>query len=123
MSQERGHVILIDFWGIECPPCRAELKQTIAELAGNASLHDRGLRVWAINLWDDADSTQKFIHDNHYDFDVLVGPGRALEKLYPLDGIPTTYLIGRDGIVLKSFSGFGTTTDEELRSGIEAALR
>jgi peroxiredoxin len=122
MSQERGHVVLIDFWGIECPPCRAELKQTISELAGNTSLHDRGFRVWTINAWDDANSTQKFMQDNHYDFNVLLESDGAVEKLYPVHGAPTTYLVGRDGVILKSYSGFGTATDKQLRSDIAAAL-
>jgi peroxiredoxin len=123
ISREKGHVILIDFWETNCPPCQAELKQTIAKLQGDTALHNQGLCVWTINIMDDADATRKFMDENHYDFPVILAPQNMIATLYPVDGTPTTYLIGRDGLIRKSFAGFDAATDLQLRMEIEAALK
>jgi len=123
ISQEKGHVVLIDFWGTDCPPCRVELEQLVAGLANDKTLHERGLRVWAINIVDDSNTVQKFLDENHYDFEVMLGTQNAIANLYPLSGIPTTYLVARDGSIRKAFAGFDPKTDEQLRAEIEAALK
>jgi peroxiredoxin len=122
ISSERGHVILIDFWDTDCPPCVAELKLVISQLADDASLHKKGLRVWTVDAMDDTDTIRKFIAANHYHFTVVSNAGGAVTNRYPIGGIPTTYLIDRDGVVRNVLDGFGPTTDHELRSDIDAAL-
>jgi peroxiredoxin len=122
LSQERGHVVLIDFWATWCPPCRAELKQVISKLADDASLRQRGLRVWAVDLGQNSDEVQKFMRENHYSFDALLDPQQTSTKAFPTAGIPTTYVIGRDGSVHASFQGFDSTVDAKLRAAISAAL-
>ncbi|HZZ44276.1 MAG TPA: TlpA disulfide reductase family protein [Tepidisphaeraceae bacterium] len=123
LSQEKGHVILIDFWATTCPPCRAELKQTIAGLANDNKLYDLGLRVWAVNVMDNPDTTRKFIDDNHYNFTVLLDTPGAVAKLYPLQGIPTVYLVARNGSVRSAFVGFDPDNPHQIRDEIEAALK
>jgi peroxiredoxin len=122
ISSERGHVILIDFWGTDCPPCVAELKLVISQLADDASLHKKGLRVWTVDAIDDTDTIRKFIAANHYHFTVVSNAGGAVTNRYPTGGIPTTYVIDRDGVVRNVLDGFGPTTEHELRADIDAAL-
>ena len=79
--------------------------------------------MWAINIVDDSNTVQKFLDENHYDFEVMLGTQNAIANLYPLSGIPTTYLVARDGSIRKAFAGFDPKTDEQLRAEIEAALK
>ncbi len=112
LSDERGHVVLINFWGIACPPCVAELNLFISSLADDAFLHDRGLRVWTVDVMDDTVAIHNFMAANHYHFTVL--SNGTITNAYPGGGIPTTYVIGRDGTVRKVFSGY---VPEQLRGG------
>jgi len=123
LSSERGHIVLIDFWGTHCPPCVAELKLVISKLADDASLRDRGLRVWTVDVMDDSDAIRQFMATNHYHFTVISNAGGAVTNRYPTGGIPTTYVIGRDGKVRNVLTDFGPKTDDELRADINAALR
>jgi peroxiredoxin len=120
LSQERGHVVLIDFWTTWCGPCKLELKEMIAKLADDAALRERGLRVWMVNCGEDADTVRKFMDENHYHFNVFLDPQHVGEPQYPVEGLPTTYVIGRDGTVRKAFSGYDP---EGLRAAIDAALK
>ena len=92
----------------------------IAPLADDAALRERGLRVWTINAEEDGDIVRKFMDDNHYHFNVILATQDMIESRYPIEGLPTTYVIDRDGTVRKVFSGYAP---EELRAEIDAALK
>jgi peroxiredoxin len=123
LSRERGHVVVLDFWGSDCPPCLAELKTCIAKLADDTSLRQRGLRVWTVNAMDSQDAIANFMAANQYHFLVVSNSGGAVTNKYSSGGLPTTFLIGRDGIVRKAFAGFDTKTQQDLSNAIEAALK
>ena len=92
----------------------------IAKLADDTALRERGLRVWTIDSEEDADTVQKFMDENHYEFNVILDPQKVTAPLYPIYGIPTTYFIARDGTVRKAFSGY---VPEKLWAEIDAALK
>jgi len=123
IADERGHVILLDFWGIECPPCLVELKTSIAVLAGDETLSRKGLRVWTINDWDNAPAIKGFLKDNGYHFTVLVDDKNQIADMYEQGGLPTTYLIGRDGNVKEAFAGFNESVGKEMRQQIIDAMK
>jgi AhpC/TSA family len=123
LSEEKGHVVLLDFWFKDCRPCQVELNQLTSKLADDDSLRQRGLRIWTINVSDDAEVTRKFMHENHYDFTVMFDRMPPPNIRYPRNGCPATYLIGRDGLIRKVFSGFDAETDKSIRAEINAALK
>lgn len=124
LSQERGHVIILDFWSIACPPCRAEFKAFIGQLADDAVLASEGLRVLTIDEDDNPVAVRRFMDENHYHFTVLMDTSvTKLYRKYPSQGIPTLYIITRTGIVEKALLGFDEKSADQLRDEINAALR
>jgi thiol-disulfide isomerase/thioredoxin len=106
LASFKGKVIVLDFWATWCPPCKAEIP-------GFVELQDaygaKGLQFVGVSV--DADDTpallKTFATEFKMNYPVLVGGDRDdLQDAYgPMWGIPTTYIIARDGRICRKNSG------------------
>src|SRR5271156_5222659 len=67
LSDQKGSVVMVDFWATWCPPCRASLPH-VQKVSADAALAQKGLKVFAVNDKEDADTVKKFLTDNKYTF-------------------------------------------------------
>jgi thiol-disulfide isomerase/thioredoxin len=123
LSSEKGKVVVLDFWATWCPPCRASLPHTQA-LSANKDLAAKGLVVWAVDDAETSATVQKFLADNHYTFTVPMDTDQATLKKYLVQGIPTTVVIGRDGMIKNVFVGWDSSgqVGTQIDSAVNAAL-
>jgi peroxiredoxin len=100
----KGKVILLDFWATWCPPCKAEIPGFV-ELQD--AYRDKGLQVLGVSVDDTPDKLKPFADEFKMNYPVLVGLDRDdLQDAYgPMWGIPTTFLIARDGRICRKNSG------------------
>jgi peroxiredoxin len=104
LSEFKGKVIVLDFWATWCPPCKAEIP-------GFVELQDaygsQGLQVVGVSVDDPADKLPPFATEFKMNYPVLVGLGRddLQDANGPMWGIPTTFLISRDGKICRKHSG------------------
>ena len=100
----KGKVILLDFWATWCPPCKAEIPGFV-EL--QQTYGDQGLQVVGVSVDDPVDKLKPFADEFKMNYPVIVGLGEDdLQDAYgPMWGIPTTFLIGRDGRICRKHSG------------------
>ena len=97
----KGRPAIVNFWASWCGPCRKEAPQ-ISRLA--ASLHGRA-RLVGVDYSDAASGARAFIRAHHWTFPNLRdGSGRAGER-YGLGGLPTTFVLDRNGAIVKRFVG------------------
>ncbi len=106
LAEQRGKVVLLDFWATWCGPCRQELPNVVKMWN---EVQDKGLVLVGISLdRDDAqakavDTVRKFAPENGMTWTHIV-EGKywdsAIAKLYLVEGIPHTVLIGRDGKIV-----------------------
>jgi peroxiredoxin len=119
LSSFKGKVIVLDFWATWCPPCKAEIPGFV-EL--QQAYGNKGLQVVGVSVDDPAEKLPPFATEFKMNYPVLVGLGRDdLQDAYgPMWGIPTTFLISRDGRICRKHSGL--VGKERYEKDIKALL-
>lgn len=92
----RGKVLFLNFWGTWCPPCRTEWP-TIQKLY---DLKKNKLEFALIAMQDQEEDVKKFLKENNYTVPVYIAESPLDPKILPV-AFPTSYLIGKDGRILK----------------------
>jgi peroxiredoxin len=93
LSGLRGKVVVVNFWATWCPPCRKEMPD-LESLYGR--FKDQGLVVLAISD-EDASKVKPFISERNFTYPILLDPGRKVNALYGVEGIPRTFVYDREG--------------------------
>jgi thiol-disulfide isomerase/thioredoxin len=100
LSDFRGQVVLMEFWGSWCTPCRESMPH-IYDLWGQ--FHERGLVVLAVSTDDQAADSVQFLQDNGYDELICIwepgGKSTRLKVLYDVAWIPRSIVVDTQGIV------------------------
>lgn len=93
LSALRGKVVMVNFWTAWCVPCTRQLPdlQALYERFG-----PRGLAILAVS-GDEPDKLRAVAAAGKYTFPVLLDPHHALDRQFALEGIPKTFVYGRDG--------------------------
>ena len=101
----RGKVILLDFWATWCEPCKVEIPGFI-ELYSTYGA--QGLQVLGFAVDDPIPALKAYANELGMNYPVLVGLGRndVLDAFGPMVGLPTTFIIGRDGKICSRHTGF-----------------
>jgi peroxiredoxin len=89
----RGKVVLVNFWATWCPPCRKEMPDLDALYQ---RFKDRGFVVLAISD-EDAGKVKGLLAEKGVSFPILLDPGRKVNELFRVGGIPKSFLYDRDG--------------------------
>ncbi|MBL6751812.1 MAG: TlpA family protein disulfide reductase [Nevskia sp.] len=114
-----GHVVYLDFWASWCGPCRQSFPWMNEIQAKYAA---RGLRVVAVNVDARQSDAEGFLAQIPAQFTVAFDPKGDTPRLYQLKGMPTSFLINPDGMVLAVHQSFHEEDRKALEASIEAAL-
>jgi thiol-disulfide isomerase/thioredoxin len=103
LNQYRGKVVLLDFWATWCGPCRSEIPGFIQLQRNYAS---QGFQI--IGISEDqggAGPVLDFYKQEGLDYRVALDNGKVSELYGGIIGLPTTFLIGRDGRIYEKLPG------------------
>jgi len=89
----RGKVVLVNFWATWCPPCRKEMPDLQALYD---KYKDQGFVVVSISD-EQAAKVQPFITERKITYPVLLDPGRKVNDLFQVEGIPKSFVYDRAG--------------------------
>jgi thiol-disulfide isomerase/thioredoxin len=105
LADYRGHWVLVNFWATWCPPCRKEMP-SLEQLY--QTYRERGLRVLAINQWEDADHVFSYMGELNVfpAFPILFDPQSRVSEAWGVRGLPTSFLVDPEGrIVYRAVGG------------------
>ena len=80
----------------------------------------QGVTVLAVNSEEDVQTVQDFITKNGFTFQVLLDPQAEMQVRYGLLGLPTTFVIDRQGVIQAIH--LGEITEEQLKAVVEPLL-
>lgn len=103
LSSYEGQVVFLNFWATWCGPCIQEMPsmQVLYD-----ELSDEGLQIIAVNLQEAPGTVQAFIDEYGYTYPVLLDRRGEVGLNYSVRGIPSTYIVDRDGRLLGMKIGF-----------------
>jgi thiol-disulfide isomerase/thioredoxin len=106
LSAYRGHVVVLNFWGSWCTPCRSEAP-ALAALARR--FQPAGVRFLGVDIRDNPAAARAFMSNFGITYPSLNDPGDevalAFRATVPPGGIPTTLVISRAGRVVARVIG------------------
>lgn len=119
LADNKGKVVLINFWATWCGPCVEELP-AIEKLQKE---YGDKIEIVAVNYGEDRKTVDEFLKDNNYTFKVAYDDDMAIANEYPSDGIPYLVVVDKEGKVHETMVG-SAGADEQykrvLRSLTEA---
>lgn len=98
----RGKVVLLNFWATWCAPCQVELPR-FAEW--QKKYDAQGLQVLAVSMDDNVAPVRRMVRRLHLSYPIVMGDAKLGEEYGGVLGLPVTYLVDRDGIVVEQIKG------------------
>jgi peroxiredoxin len=119
LADLRGKVIILNFWASWCLECRPEMP-VLERL--HRDFGARGLAVIGINAREAPTAARRYAGDLGLSFPLLLDLDGKINALYGVIGLPTTFLIGRDGRAVALAVGPRDWESPQARAIFEAML-
>ncbi len=126
LSDYRGRIVFLNFWGTWCPPCRAEMPD-IQELYEEYS-ENEGSEMVILSVAfpgqsgeTDVEGIKSFLDENGYSYPVLMDEEASLQYAYYITSFPTTFIINAEGYVLGYIPG--SMTKDVMEDVIDQAMQ
>lgn len=120
LKEQRGRVVMVNFWATWCGPCRQEMPQL-------NRLYEKykasGFVLLGVNVDDDQRKAAEVAGKLGVTFPVLLDTDKQVSKLYDLSTMPSTVIIDRDGKVRYVHRGYLTGYEDNYEKQIRELLK
>ena len=119
LAELKGRIVLVDLWASWCPDCRISFP---ALDALSREYRSRGVEIVAVNLDRRQKDAAAFLAAQPHEMLVVFDPRARMLEAFGADGIPSSYLIDRQGTVRYVHRGYSPGTDVQYRRQLELLL-
>jgi peroxiredoxin len=121
LASLRGKVVFLNIWATWCAPCREEMPSI--ESLYNDFKANKDFVVLAVSQDTDGATVRPFIEQNHLQFTVLLDPRNEVGERYDVNGIPETFIIGRDGRIVAHHVGPYDWSNGDIREALQELIK
>lgn len=118
LSDQKGRVVIVDFWATWCPPCREEIPHLIKL---HETYGEKGVVIWGVGL-DEEMKLRAFADEQAISYPVLVGD-QSIGQKYGVQGIPTTFIFDKQNRIAFKHVGFSQGMQAQFIKEIEQLLK
>jgi peroxiredoxin len=120
LASFKGKVVVLDFWATWCGPCIAEIPEYSEFTRKNQG---RGVEVVGVVVDSgDPQDIQDFVREHRITYRQLLGNEETMDAFGGNRGLPTTFVIDRQGVIRKKVMGSVKGKFEDLQKTVDAAL-
>jgi ribulose-phosphate 3-epimerase len=112
LADYRGKVVLVNIWATWCPPCRAEMPsmERLHKRFAGTDFRIAAVSVDGDQFYPDKEQTTPaqilaFTNELGLTFDILHDPSGTIRRSYDIFGVPESFVVDRDGIIVKRVIG------------------
>jgi cytochrome c biogenesis protein CcmG/thiol:disulfide interchange protein DsbE len=117
LSGQRGNILVVNFWGSWCAPCREEAPELQALAQRYA---DQGVIVVGVNFRDTESAALAFLNEFDITYPNGIDLGERITNRYYVTGAPETFVIDQNGNVQAFF--WGQVSEDSLSPVLDALL-
>lgn len=103
LADLRGKVVLVNFWATWCPPCREEIPSMVGL---NRAMAGKPFQMLAVSIDEGGkQAVEAYLAKAGAALPVLLDTEKKIGKRYGITGVPETFVIDRQGVILKKVVG------------------
>lgn len=119
LSEHRGEVIMLNFWATWCDKCK-EGTPVLNDMY--LKYRDKGFTLLSINTDKDRGKVKKWLRGMQITFPVLFDDTHAVSEKYEVEGMPSTYIIDRDGHLRYVYNDFKEGFEDEFQKQVRELM-
>jgi len=112
LSDQKGKIVLLNFWATWCPPCRAEMP-ALEKLWGKSK--DKAFTIMGVSVGEKPATVKDFIGSQGYSYPIYLDPDGSLGTAFGASSIPTTYILDKTGAAIAGKIGGASYDSAEAR--------
>lgn len=117
LSEQRGQIVVLNFWASWCPPCEAEAADLQAVWE---EYQEKGVAFVGIAYKDEEAAVRDFLARHSLTYPVGLDPTGQIAALYGITGVPETFVVDAGGEVVRFY--IGPVTADQLRTVLDGLL-
>ncbi len=120
LAQYKGKVVYLDFWASWCTPC----KQSFPWLNNlQTKYQQQDFTVFSVNLDANPEFAEQFLKEYPASFPIFYDAKGKLTRKFKLRGMPSSFLIDKQGKIVKAHVGFNKDKQAQYEKEIDELLR